>query len=347
MHAFVRRALWVGAGLSTALGGCRRSEVSPPRDGGLDALPAPTSSESPRPAPTLASSAADAPTLEPPLPPFERGMMDHAHHAGWAPDGSDFGYCVRSGGSGETKCTFSQANGKTTRLSDFDRDAGEPDAGVTAELERKLSGYVSRAPSWPYARDLQLTWEVLGAHSPTGAESPRREPPVLRVGARVRGTKEAAWPIRIVAREPAYTIHAEAIELSPDARELAVLSHDFAGEFSDHFELRFYATAALASQAYNVGGLELHRAGAYAKAAELFRAAAALDTKSALPLYNLACALTRLGDVQARQTLELAIARGGDSIRRKAERDADFDAVRTGWLADVLKPRPATVGTPH
>jgi hypothetical protein len=41
---------------------------------------------------------------------------------------------------------------------------------------------------------------------------------------------------------------------------------------------------------------------------------------------------------QARATLELAIARGGDSIRQKAEHDADFDTVRTGWLTEVLSP---------
>jgi hypothetical protein len=263
-------------------------------------------------------------------------MMDHAHRAGWAADGSEFGFCVRSGGSGGTRCTFSNVNGKTTELTDFERGASEPDAAVTAELDRKISGYSSRSTQWPYARDLVLTWEVLGVRKPTSAQAGQRAAPVLRVGARVRSAKEAAWPVRITAREPAYTIHAEAIALSPDARELAVLSHDFGGEFSDHFELRLLPAHVLASQAYNAGGLELHRAGAYARAAELFRAAVALDATSALPLYNLACALTRLGDADARGTLELAIARGGASIRRKAERDGDFDAVRTGWLKEVL-----------
>jgi hypothetical protein len=346
------RRLWVGAALAAGLGsGCRGSGVSPARDGGRGteqvavasgesphpAAPAP-SSESPRPAVSFGAPGIAA--LEPPLPPFERGMMDHVSRAGWAADGSEFGYCALNGGSGETRCTFSKPNGTVTRLSDFERTDGEPDAGTTAELTRKISGYVVRPAAWPYARDLVLTWEVLGARSPTRAESGPHPAPVLRVGARVRTSKQAAWPIRITAREDDYTIHPEAIALSPDARELAVLGHQFGGEFSDHFELRFCETRTLASQAYNVGGLELHRAGAYARAAELFRAAVELDAKSPLPLYNLACALTRLGDPQARATLELAIARGGDSIRQKAEHDADFDTVRTGWLIEVLSSRP-------
>jgi hypothetical protein len=275
--------------------------------------------------------------LEPPLPPFEPGMMDHAEHAGWSADSTEFGYSAANGGLGDTTCVFTKPNGKATSLSDLDPKSGEPNAAVTSKLERKMASYVVRPTTWPYARDLVLTWEVSDGGSPTHADSAPPAAPLLRVGARVRAAKQAAWPIRISARNADYTIHPEAIALSPDARELAVLSHEFGGEYSDHFELRFVETRALASQAYNVGGLELHRAGAYAKAAELFRDAAALDPNSALPLYNLACALTRLGDPQARPTLERAIARGGEAIRQKALHDPDFDAVRTGWLAEVLR----------
>lgn len=220
--------------------------------------------------------------LEPPLPPSERGMMDHAERAGWASDGNEFGYCVRSGGSGGTTCTFATLSGQVTQLSDFDRSSGELDAGVTAELSRKILAYSVRPESWPYARDLVLAWEVLGAHEPALGES--KAAPVLRVGARVRTAKEAAWPIRMTAREPAYTIHPEAIALAPRGNTLAVLSHEFGGEFSDRFELRFFDTRALASQAYNAGAQELQRAGAYARAAELFRAAVALEAKSPLRL---------------------------------------------------------------
>ena len=268
VRARSRRWLCVGGTLAiAAAAGCRRSSA------GVVTL-VPSSAPVNFGAPGIAA-------LEPPLPPFEQGMMDHSHRAGWAADGSEFGYCVQSGGSGGTTCTFSTISGKVMRLSDFDRSSGEPDAGVTAELERRISLYAVRGEAWPYARDVVLTWEVLGAHAPAGAES--KPAPVLRVGARLRTAKEAAWPIRITAREFAYTIHPEAIALSAGGRALAVLSHEFAGEFSDHFELRFIETRKLASQAYNAAGLELQRAGAHARAAELFRAAAALETRSPQP----------------------------------------------------------------
>jgi hypothetical protein len=365
VQAFVSRWLWIGVALASEMsGGCRRAGVASAPDGGRGAAPA-TSSGNLRSAPVTPTNSVAEPSavpsalppgdvlpapagsavsfgapgiarLEPPLPPFEQGMMDHADHAGWAADGSEFGYCATSGGSGATHCTFSKPSGKESHLSDFSRDSDEPDAAVTVQLERKIAGYVVRPTSWPYARDLVLTWEVLGARSPTRAESEAHAVAVLRVGARVRTAKQGAWPIRITAPEGGFTIHPEAIALSPDARALAVLGHEFGGEFTDRFELRFYDTRELASQAYNVGGLELQRAGAYAGAAEHFRAAVALEPNSPLPLYNLACALTRLGDALARATLELAIARGGAAIRQKVEHDPDFDSVRGGWLAEVL-----------
>src|SRR5690348_5023301 len=91
-----------GALLSALVGACRHSGVSVPPDARgepVAVLPVPASS--------MPSSGAPGPAvLEPPLPPFERGMMDHVERAGWSPDGSEFGYCVTSGGSGATNCTF-------------------------------------------------------------------------------------------------------------------------------------------------------------------------------------------------------------------------------------------------
>jgi hypothetical protein len=49
---------------------------------------------------------------------------------------------------------------------------------------------------------------------------------------------------------------------------------------------------------------------------------------SALPMYNLACALSRLRDAHTEKALTLAVSRGGAAIKEKARKDADFDGVR-------------------
>src|SRR5689334_22495447 len=113
VQACVSRWLWIGVALASGMsGGCRRAGVASAPDGGREAAPA-TSSGNLRPAPVtptnsvaessavpsawppgnvLPAPAASAVSfgapgiarLEPPLPPFEQGMMDHVDHAGWA-----------------------------------------------------------------------------------------------------------------------------------------------------------------------------------------------------------------------------------------------------------------------
>lgn len=272
-------------------------------------------------------------TIDPKIPPLERGMMDHSERFGWTSDSREFGYCMVGGGAGETSCGFLPAGGKLEELTDFERGKDEPNRAKTQKLDARIARHTRAAARWPYARDLVLTWKAEIPAEKAGSSQRAR----LRVGARVRTSGRAALPIDIQAGLNAATIHPEAILVSPDGTKLGLLSHDFGGEFSDHFEVRVFETSELAAQAYNVAGLELHERGAYGEAALLFQRAAFANPKAKLPAYNLACALARLAHPRAKQALELAIARGGPEVRQKAARDHDFDAVRTSdWFREIV-----------
>jgi tetratricopeptide (TPR) repeat protein len=279
-------------------------------------------------------------TVEPKVPAAEHGMLDHAERFGWTKDSTEFGYCVVGGGAGDTHCEFLSTNGKQERLSDFDRDAGEPNPQKTRVLNARIARHSPAGANWSFARDLVLTWQATPSLEQKGPDPSAlpKERPRLRIGARVRDATRPALPVDIRAGEYAYTIHPEAVLVSPDGKHLAALSHDFGGEFSDHFELAMFETNELAAQAYNAAGLELHERGAHAQAAELFHRAAYANPSSKLPMYNLACALARLGHSGARRALELAIERGGAEVRRKAERDHDFDGVRqSDWFRELVR----------
>ncbi|HWP06507.1 MAG TPA: hypothetical protein VNN72_12225 [Polyangiaceae bacterium] len=201
--------------------------------------------------------------LDPAVPPFVMGMMDHADRFGFSADSREFGYCMTDGGAGATRCGFLDASGRRTDASDFDRNTGEPNPRLTDELARHMARDQAPPGAWRYARDLVLVWEVTGLRDPANPLPDEAPPPVLRVGARVRTATAtaAALPIAISASRDADTIHPETIVVSPDGLTLAVLSHDFAGEFSDHFEVRTLPTAELARSAYEAAAHERQAAG--------------------------------------------------------------------------------------
>jgi len=215
----------------------------------------------------------DVAAMEPLVPPFERGMMDHADRFGFVTDSKEFGYCMTDGGAGATRCGFLDASGRLTTLSDFKPGTEEPDPQVTAALGRRMA-QVAPSGRWRFARDLVLVWQAAGVRDPGNLAPGVVATPVLRVGARVRTAATAVLPIEIEARPDAYTIHPEAIVVSPDGTTIAVLSHDFAGEFSDRFEVRSIPAAVLARDAYTAAALESERAGAWAEARRWFRLAA-------------------------------------------------------------------------
>lgn len=268
-------------------------------------------------------------------------MLDHAFVYGWSKDGKEFGYCMVSGGSGGTHCEFQTPAGKSEKVDDFDRDRGEPDEARNQALRARIAarGYAVTAPAWPYARDLVLTWRL-----DERKEGPQETtPPRLLVGATPREKKSFTPALTLVPLKDRdwFSIHPEAIAVSPDGKFLGVISHSFAGEFSDTFAIRIAPTSVIAGQAYNDEGLALHRAGRFGEAALWFHRAAHTNPESKVAFYNLACALARSGknNVEHESTeaaLRRAIEVGGAEVRAKARADEDFSSVRgEAWFQNL------------
>ena len=84
----------------------------------------------------------------------------------------------------------------------------------------------------------------------------------------------------------------------------------------------------LAGHVFNDTGFRLHQKKDYAGSRDLFLKAAWADPRAPLPPYNLACAYALLGDeTNAEKALRLAIAVGGDKVKARAKKDADFAKV--------------------
>jgi hypothetical protein len=261
------------------------------------------------------------PEFQPAVPAHVLGMMDHSDSFGWLADGSEVGYCMVGGGSGGTLCEFFAPSGKRTgKLDDFNEN-WEPDPKRTLLVQKRIGRYSVPRVAWVFAGDVVLTWHTSPGGNGDGVAR-------LQVGARVRNGAADAFPISIVGGQNDFEVHLEAWGFSPDASLLAVLGHSFAGEFADGFQVRVVSAAHLAEEAYNAAGFALHKRGDYAAAAPLFHKAAYAEPAAKLPMYNLACALSRLRDRGAAKALELAIARGGPEVVSKAKRDSDFDSVR-------------------
>lgn len=296
--------------------------------------PAPTNLPDPGVAPVFGAGPVE---IVPPVPPFEMGMMDHAHVYGWSKDSSEFAYCVKSGGSGETECHFLQPNGKSSMMSDFDEVKGEPDPKRTKAIEDRIKkmGYGAKATEWPYASDLVIAWEDI-------SDDKEGTTTLLKVGAKVREAKDPVYVINLKEEEEEYmmfTIHPEVISISPDGKYLGVISHAFGGEFTDTHQAEIIPVEKLAGQVYNTTGYEqYHKKGDYAKAAELFWKAAYAWPDSPVAMYNLACALARLQDPGAKEALKRAIEKDGAKTKEKAKKDPDFEAVRgEAWFQELTR----------
>lgn len=139
--------------------------------------------------------------------------------------------------------------------------------------------------------------------------------PFVRVGGRVNGYP-AVHPFMMGTTSGVgtfaqfYGAFPNGVALSPDGTEIGILA----------------AWHGFAARVYNDTGYALHRKGAFREAQELLLKATFADASWDLAPYNLACAYARTGDARAEVALNVAVGRGGDSVKKRARADADFES---------------------
>lgn len=263
-------------------------------------------------------------------------MMDHVPpQAGWSKDGSSLGYCAQIAVT--FLCSLIRPDGKA--------DAFQTDTEAHPEAERKARdraarlGFHSTSPGvWAYAGELELTWKS----NTGGCDKTPKVKEVIEVGARVPG-EPGSYPIKLAMTLEKDGVcfgsaHPEIIAISPDGAYVGAIGHGFAGEWANDWPMGIATVAAVAEGAFNNAGLAHHKKGDYKRAAELFEKASRADPSSKAAAFNLACAYARQGDARAEAALEEAIARGGDEAKNKAQKDADFDGVRSkAWFTALVK----------
>lgn len=286
----------------------------------------------------------------------QNGMNDPAQWFGWTRDGAHFSYCAEVGATdipvlrcellgrdgardargGMDKGFPSEANNRAARQFIADERLTKIDfsRGFTEALPPPLTG------TWAYP-DIELAVLRVAATESKTDPSGFAAPAVVRLGGVVTGEPAAVYPITLtradeLARKvPAHFAVMNGMALSPDGADLGVVAHFFACEYCDFFVAERYPVARLAGLVYNDAGFARHRKGEYARAAELFAKASFADPAAKLPPYNLACALARLGDARAAAALDVAIARGGATVKERARGDADFASVRdAAWFVE-------------
>jgi hypothetical protein len=201
--------------------------------------------------------------------------------------------------------------------------------------------------SWSFADITLSVARVAATSKPDGSVV---SPAFVKVGGSIEG-ESPVYPVALVP-EPyrdgngrvthgsmVYFAVMNGMSLSPDGAEIGMVAHFFACEWCDDWAVRRMPVGALASVIYNDLGYRHHQHGEWARAAELFAKAAAADPTPKLPPYNLACALARRKDPGAEKALRVAIARGGEEVKARAEKDPDFAEVREEAWFRALVPR--------
>ncbi len=186
--------------------------------------------------------------IVPRIAPFAMGMMDHAFVVGWAAAGTTLVEC-HSGMV--TSCEFVPVDGKTEQLRVEPDDTARAQKEIALKARAKAMGIGTVAGEWAYARDLEVTWQVIVGSQVTKPPIPG----VLKVGARVRG-ENPSFAIVLSETSTGYhdRIHPEVIALSPDGKYLGVFAHAFSGEYGDTFPVAIVAVGRLAAQAYSAAG---------------------------------------------------------------------------------------------
>ncbi|MGZ3474130.1 MAG: tetratricopeptide repeat protein [Polyangiales bacterium] len=276
--------------------------------------------------------------------PLQTGMRDYVTVVGWSKDGSSAIACGQLTPIGPAKgaelgdtCYFTKG-GKTERAS-VEEGASGPFVGTAlaeqlrqlkeggpTTLKRDDTANTLMPPAvtatWPFAKDLVLSVATLERKDSSTA---------LRIGGSV-GSADPVYPVTMVVDgkipEVVYSGEWNAVMASPGGKELAFVGHFFCAEWCNEIVITRLSYGKLASLVFNDTGFRVHQKKDWAGSRDLFLKATWADPEAPLPPYNLACAYAQLGDAtNAEKALKLAIALGGDTVKSRAKKDADFKSV--------------------
>ena len=287
--------------------------------------------------------------------PLETGMRDWVTTVAWTKDASEVVACgpmtplePAKGAEEHDTCFFRTRTSKQTERAGVEEGPNGSIVGpaFASKLEIVKTGArtdlridrpknVIHPPpltaTWPYAHDIVLS---------VGAVEKKDAGDVLRIGGSVKG-EDVVWPITIAMQtkvpELSYFGAWNAVSASPDNTELAFVAHFFCMEWCNDIVITRLSYGKLASVVFNDTGFRQHQKKDFARSRDLFLKATWADPKAPLPPYNLACAYALLNDeANATKALKLAIAVGGDKVKARAKKDADFKAVLGAkWFRDL------------
>jgi hypothetical protein len=314
-------------------------------------------------APSDWPAALPVPALPPPAPLAADGypaairtcLPDPAFLAGFTRDGEDLGYCMHGMG---IRCELVDRAGHRRAEA-----AGglQPDDAAVARAQKKEADIerAMRATGLPELKnancelhppplrgtfrfgDIKLS--VMPIAGTFEKDVPKSEPTV-KVGGSVAGEKPVypfvyGRPNRKAGEAPRYSNGTElnVLALSPDEKELGIVTHSNCMEWCDEFEIVRMPVERFAASVYNDTGFRAYKAGRLDRAKELFARAAYVDPGHELAAYNLACVYAKQGDAaHAEPALALAIRRGGDAVKKRARGDADFAPVKSAPWFETL-----------
>jgi hypothetical protein len=314
----------------------------------LPSAVSPTSTPEAAPAATPAppaSASAPLPTVAAPKPRFPVVLENTPTIAktsrilGWSSDGKSFGMCqVETDMESDkeyTSCSFYPLpDGKPEHFTN--EGSGEkPDAKKTKVMEEEIKkrGF-ALGSAWAY-EDVILSWRSVDEDGKQKTKSLNGSEAIF--GAMVKGSKPT-YPIKFKSSQeeegPLVWINPVAYVVSPDGEKVAAVVVEADMRYSSMlFEER--SAAEIASQAYNVAGLEHHKKKDYKLAAPLFEKAAIADPEGKWPNYNLACALALLGEPdRAKSALEKV---KDPELKKKMKTDKDLDSLRSlAWFQEMV-----------
>lgn len=293
---------------------------------------------------------------------------DPASPFGFTRDGSQFAYCMFDACCAEdmSRCTLTDASGKVTTLENTTSYAyleGPAKAAARRMTNEELraftrderllalgpnteaGGRLPPAPTgtWAFGGDMTL---VVRAIAPTEGKGPDDEghvPGSVKIGARIEGEREVfvVFPrpdFCVKFPQACYEAYLNGLALSPDGRDLGFLVFVRNPSHGSSFAAVRMPATAFAARVFNDTGMLHHTKKEWKRAGELFLRAVHADPTQERFAYNLACALAREKDARAEVALQHAVARGGDAVRTRARKDADFEAVRAEpWFERALR----------